>query len=211
MFFPGQDLKHGLHQLLLWRWLGRGNTIAAAMRETRRHKRKTGEEKHKGNQCNATGDPPAFRHGHFHFYHANPSLITLPGNGGDWERLKDGVKTDTERRGLQRLSKSVCAGYSKDIGHRNVKEGETEEIRVLGSKHVLQPERGTSSSDQLPSLLQWLPHAPKTLPDGPWEDEKMSMSLSRRRSVTVEKIPKGMERCQRLRARGEIRELKFHL
>lgn len=45
-------------------------------------------------------------------------------------------------------------------GHRNVKEGETKQIRAPGSKHVLQLQRGTSFSDQLPSPFQWLPHGP---------------------------------------------------
>lgn len=47
---------------------------------------------------------------------------------------------------------------SRDIGHRNVKEGETKQIRALGSKHVQQLQRGTSFSDQMPSPAQWFPH-----------------------------------------------------
>ena len=66
-----------------------------------------------------------------------------------------------EGKRLYRLSKSVeLGGSSRDIGHRNVKEGETKQIRVLGSKHVLQLQRGTSFSDHLPSPFQWFPHGP---------------------------------------------------
>lgn len=53
--------------------------------------RRNGEEIKRGNRCGATGDPRAFRHGHFEFHHADPSLITLPGTGktdgdGSWEQ-----------------------------------------------------------------------------------------------------------------------------
>lgn len=55
--------------------------IAAVWRETGRHRGKWGRKKHKGIQCNVTADPSAFRHGHFHFHHADPSPITLPCTG----------------------------------------------------------------------------------------------------------------------------------
>lgn len=35
----------------------------------------------RGPKCNVTADPSAFRHGHFHFHHADPTPITLPGAG----------------------------------------------------------------------------------------------------------------------------------
>lgn len=63
-------------------------------------------------------------------------LITLPGTG---ETGTEGRKMDSERKGLQRLSKSVCVYGPPEmhIGHSNVKEGEHKELRAPGSKHVL--------------------------------------------------------------------------
>lgn len=45
---------------------------------------KNREKNPKGIQCNVTVDPPAFRHGHFHFHHADPtqSLYQAQGREG---------------------------------------------------------------------------------------------------------------------------------
>lgn len=69
--------------------------IAAVWRETGRHRGKWGRKKHKGIQCNVTADPSAFRHGHFHFHHADPSPITLPGTG---ETGREGRKEEQGQR-----------------------------------------------------------------------------------------------------------------
>lgn len=63
-------------------------------------------KKYKGIQCNVTADPSAFRHGHFHFHHADLSAITLPGTGEPGRRgsTREGTK---RRERFYRLETSL--------------------------------------------------------------------------------------------------------
>lgn len=64
--------------------------IVSVLREIDWRRGKWGREKKntRGSKCNVTADPSAFRHGHFHFHHADPTPITLPGAGEAREQAK---------------------------------------------------------------------------------------------------------------------------
>lgn len=98
----------------------------------RRERRKIRNEMERS----VTGVPQGFGHGHLEFYHANPSIITLPGS----REMKHGAP-------------HVCTVLKRCRTQKCLRGLETRERRTLGSKHVSKPSSGTSSSDQLPSLF----------------------------------------------------------